>query len=65
MRSLYERKTADLNDGRSHPELYQEFADLFERMGRRDEARAWHALVLRTRPGDARSLAAIERLKGP
>jgi tetratricopeptide (TPR) repeat protein len=45
------------------PELYHRLADLRERMGRRDEARAWHLLVLRDRPGDAVSLAALERLK--
>ena len=52
-------KTAD-----PHPALYQEFADLRERTGRLDEARAWHSLVLNARPGDASSRAAVERLKG-
>jgi tetratricopeptide (TPR) repeat protein len=45
------------------PDLYHRLADLRERMGRRDEARAWHLLVLRDRPNDAASLAALERLK--
>jgi tetratricopeptide (TPR) repeat protein len=46
-----------------HPELYQRLADLREKMGRYDEARAWHRLVLCDRPGDALSLAALKRLK--
>ena len=46
-----------------HPELYQRLADLREKMGRFDEARAWHRLVLRDLPGNALSLAALERLK--
>jgi tetratricopeptide (TPR) repeat protein len=45
------------------PELYQRLADLRERMGRPDEARAWHRLVLRDDPNQAISLAALERLK--
>ncbi len=46
-----------------HPELYQRLADLREKMGRFDEARAWHRLVLRDSPGNALSLAALKRLK--
>jgi tetratricopeptide (TPR) repeat protein len=46
-----------------HPELYQRLASLRERMGRYDEARAWHRLVLRDSPGDPLSLAALERLR--
>jgi tetratricopeptide (TPR) repeat protein len=46
-----------------HPDLYQRFADLREKMGRFDEARAWHRLVIRDSPGNALSLAALERLK--
>ena len=46
-----------------HPELYQRLADLREKMGRFDEARAWHRLVLRDSPDNALSLAALERLK--
>jgi tetratricopeptide (TPR) repeat protein len=45
------------------PQLYQRLADLRERMGRPDEARAWHRLVLRDDPGQAVSLAALERLR--
>jgi hypothetical protein len=30
-----------------HPELYHRLADLRERKGRPDEARAWHRLMLR------------------
>ncbi len=46
-----------------HPELYQRLARLREDMGRFDEARAWHRLVLRDSPGNVVSLAALERLK--
>ncbi|MGC8639961.1 MAG: tetratricopeptide repeat protein [Isosphaeraceae bacterium] len=46
-----------------HPELYQRLADLREKMGRLDEAGAWHRLVLRDRPDDPVSLAALSRLK--
>jgi tetratricopeptide (TPR) repeat protein len=46
-----------------HPDLYRRLADLRERLGRTDEARAWHRLVLRDVPGDSVSLAALERLK--
>jgi tetratricopeptide (TPR) repeat protein len=47
----------------SHPDLYQRIADLRERMGRSEEALAWHRLALEARPGDARSQAAVQRLK--
>jgi tetratricopeptide (TPR) repeat protein len=45
------------------PKLYQRLADLREKMGRPDEALAWHRLVLRDLPGDVVSLAAVKRLK--
>ncbi|QEH35286.1 Tetratricopeptide repeat protein [Aquisphaera giovannonii] len=45
------------------PALYHKLASLRERVGRLDEARAWHRLVLRDAPGDPTSLAALERLK--
>ena len=46
-----------------HTDLYHRLADLREKLGRFDEARAWHRLVLRDVPDDALSLAALERLK--
>jgi len=46
-----------------NPELYQRLADLREKMGRFDEARAWHRLVVRDSPNNPVSLAALERLK--
>jgi tetratricopeptide (TPR) repeat protein len=46
-----------------HVELFQRLADLREKMGRFDEARAWHRLVLRDSDDNALSLAALERLK--
>jgi len=46
-----------------HTDLYHRLAELRERMGRFDEARAWHRLVLRDVPDDALSLAALARLK--
>jgi tetratricopeptide (TPR) repeat protein len=45
------------------PDLYHRLAALREQMGRLDEARAWHRLVLRDVPDDALSLAALARLK--
>ncbi len=45
------------------PELYHRLAELREQMGRFDEARAWHRLVLEDVPGDPLSLAALARLK--
>ena len=44
-------------------ELYHRLAGLREQMGRFDDARAWHRLVLRDVPDDALSLAALARLK--
>jgi tetratricopeptide (TPR) repeat protein len=44
-------------------ELYHRLAGLREQMGRLDEARAWHRLVLRAVPEDAPSLAALARLQ--
>ena len=46
-----------------HTELYHRLAVLGDQMGRFDEARAWHRLVLRDVPDDALSLAALARLK--
>jgi tetratricopeptide (TPR) repeat protein len=46
-----------------HAELYQRLAGLREKMGRFDEARAWHRLVMRDSPSNPISLAALERLK--
>jgi hypothetical protein len=43
-------------------ELYHRLAGLREQMGRFDEARAWHRLVLRDVPDDALSLADLARL---
>jgi tetratricopeptide (TPR) repeat protein len=48
---------------RPDPERYHLLADLLERLGRSDEARAWHRLVLRDSPHEPVSLAALERLK--
>ncbi len=45
------------------PELYHRLAALREQMGRFDEARAWHRLVLRDAPDDPLSLAALARLE--
>ncbi|MDR3632190.1 MAG: tetratricopeptide repeat protein [Isosphaeraceae bacterium] len=63
LRQLFETREAELRDHRSHPELFQQIADLRERMGYRDEARGWHVLVLREDPGNPVSQAAVERLK--
>lgn len=46
-----------------NPGAYQRLAELREAMGRRDEALAWHRLVLKDKPNDPLSLAALARLK--
>jgi hypothetical protein len=46
-----------------HPDLYRRFADFRERLGRTDEARAWHRRLFRDNPGDPVCLAALERLE--
>jgi tetratricopeptide (TPR) repeat protein len=61
--AYYETLTIDTLGLKPHPELYQRLADLREKMGRFDEARAWHRIVLRDSPENALSLAALERLK--
>jgi len=48
-----------------HPDIYQRLAQLREQMGRFDDALAWHRLVLRDRPNDTTSIAAIARLTSP
>lgn len=64
MRAAYDEAKATPTLGlRAHPELYHRIADLRERLGRFDEAREWHRLVLRDAPDDATSLAALARLK--
>jgi tetratricopeptide (TPR) repeat protein len=64
MRPAYQEalETPDLGVA-PHSDLYQRLADLRERMGRPDEARAWHRLVLRHDPSDAISRAALARLE--
>jgi hypothetical protein len=63
MRPLYDQATAIPDLGiRPHPDLYQRIADARERMQLRDEARAWHQLVLRADPKNEISLAALKRL---
>jgi hypothetical protein len=63
---LYDRITAAETAGLSAESqlgLYQELADTLASLGRPEEARAWHRLVLRIRPKDERSAAALERLR--
>ena len=45
------------------PAFYKKLADLRERMGHPDEAKAWHQLVLRDAPEDAESREAVARLE--
>jgi tetratricopeptide (TPR) repeat protein len=45
------------------PGLYRRLAANRERLGRRDEARAWHLLILRDFPDDPISKAEADRLK--
>lgn len=63
LRALYESNEKALRDGNPPADLARQVADLRERMGRRDEARAWHSFVLLAHPGDPTSLAALRRLE--
>lgn len=64
VRAVYDEAVATPTLGTApHPDLYHRLADLRERMGRPDEAQAWHSLILRDAPTDPVSLAAIKRLK--
>ncbi len=64
LRPVYDEASAIKTLGMEpRPELYQRLAGLRERMGRFDEARAWHRLVLRDAPDNAHSLAALARLQ--
>jgi tetratricopeptide (TPR) repeat protein len=61
---LYEEADAEKTLGVApHPELYRRLANLRERMGRPDEALAWHGLVLHDQPDDPTSRAAVARLQ--
>jgi len=63
MRPVYDEACAQKTLGlEPRTDLYHRLADLREQMGRFDEARAWHRLVLRDVPDDALSLAALARL---
>jgi tetratricopeptide (TPR) repeat protein len=63
MRAVYDEAFAIKTLGlEPRTELYHRLAELREQMGRFDEARAWHRLVLRDVPDDALSLAALARL---
>jgi len=63
LRPLYAQAIAIPGLGsRAHAGLYQRIAETRERMQLRDEARAWHRLVLRDDPKNPASLAALERL---
>jgi tetratricopeptide (TPR) repeat protein len=64
VRNLHMRANAVKTLGtQPHPALYQEIADLRERMGLIEESRAWHRLVLRDDPQNARSQLALKRLR--
>jgi tetratricopeptide (TPR) repeat protein len=61
---LYKQADAVKDLGRRpHTRLYHRLADNRERLGRSDEAQAWHRLVLRDRPDDLYSRQALERLQ--
>jgi tetratricopeptide (TPR) repeat protein len=63
MRSLYDKadRNKSLGDVPDY-ELYQALAEDMENLGRYQEARAWHRLVLRDRPEDPISKPAAARL---
>jgi tetratricopeptide (TPR) repeat protein len=61
---LYKQADATQDLGlRPHVRLSQRLADNRQCLGRLDEARAWHRLVLRDRPDDLYSRTALERLQ--
>jgi tetratricopeptide (TPR) repeat protein len=64
MRPLYDlaSETPDLGTG-PHAKLYQQIADVRERMQLPEEAGAWHRLVLHDDPENEHSLAALKRLE--
>ncbi len=63
VRPLYEEANAVPNLGViPRLDIYRKAADLRERMGFPQEARAWNRLILRHQPGDPPSVAAIARL---
>jgi len=60
---IYNEARADSTLGTiPNPDLYHRIADLRERMGRADEALAWHKIVLRDDASDPQSKAAVDRL---
>jgi tetratricopeptide (TPR) repeat protein len=60
---LYEKADAVKNLGTApHHDLCHQLADLRERMGREDEAVAWHRMVLEYQPDDKESNDAVARL---
>jgi tetratricopeptide (TPR) repeat protein len=64
MRPIYEEAIAIKTLGlEPHTEFYHRLAALREQIGRFDEARAWHRLVLCDVADDSLSLAALARLK--
>jgi tetratricopeptide (TPR) repeat protein len=64
IRAVYTKALSTKTLGLSpHMDLYHNMGDLRERMGRFDDARLWHRLVLRFDPDNALSLAALKRLE--
>jgi tetratricopeptide (TPR) repeat protein len=64
VRPLYIRANAVKTLGTEpHSDLYQQIADLRERMGLREEALAWHRVVLRDDPNNPRSQIELQRLQ--
>ena len=65
VRALYEEANADKTLGVAPPiPLCQNIAALRERMGLKEEALAWHRMVLTAQPGNVLSLEAVRRLEG-
>ena len=63
VRPLYDEANAIPNLGVvPRTDVYRRIADLRERMGLPEEARAWNRLILQHRPGDPAGVAAIARL---
>jgi Flp pilus assembly protein TadD len=64
LKDLYRQATAIKTLGvLPEEELYQKFATSLERLGKNDEALAWHQLVLRSSPNNTVSQTAVGRLQ--
>ncbi len=66
LRELYDQAdTLPALGVKPYPDFYQEIAETLETLGRIEEARVWHRLVLSDQPNDPISRDALARLDAP